>query len=73
MLSFGLILISGFMISHAQTSATPQEVVVGTNPDSMINVIGYFCKNDTIDYWISETEWKFNNGDTIKTAGVSTK
>lgn len=61
------------MISQAQTSAAPQEVVVGTNPDSIINVIGYFCKNDTIDYWISETAWKFNNGDTIKTAGVSTK
>lgn len=69
----GLILISGFMISQAQTSAAPQEVVVGTNPDSIINVIGYFCKNDTIDYWISETEWKFNDGDTIKTAGVSSK
>lgn len=61
------------MISQAQTSAAPQEVVVGTNPDSIINVIGYFCKNDSIDYWISETEWKVNNGDTIKTAGVSSK
>ncbi len=69
----GLLLISGFMISHAQTPATPQEVCVGTNLDSLINVIGYYCKNDTIDYWISETEWKFNDGDTVKTAGVSTK
>jgi Fe-S cluster assembly iron-binding protein IscA len=69
----GLVLISGVMISQAQTSSTPKEVVVGTNPDSLINVIGYFCKNDTIDYWISESEWKFNDGDTIKTAGVSSK
>lgn len=52
----GLVLISGVMISQAQTSSTPQDVVVGTNPDSLINVIGYFCKNDTIDYWISESE-----------------
>ncbi|MEF2644479.1 MAG: hypothetical protein U0M50_10545 [Paramuribaculum sp.] len=69
----GLLLISGFMVSQAQTSATPQELVVDTNPDSLVDVTGYFCKNDTIDYWISETEWKFNDGDTIKNAGVLTK
>lgn len=69
----GLALISGFIFSHAQTSATPQEVAVGSNLDSLVSVTGYFCKNDTIDYWISETEWKFDNRDTIRTAGVSTK
>ena len=69
----GLAMLSGIMISQAQASVAPQEEAAGANPDSVISVTGYFCKNDTIDYWISETEWKFDNGDTIKTAGVSTK
>lgn len=69
----GLLLISGFINTQARTYATSQNEVIGTKPDSLINVTGYFCKNDTIDYWISETEWKYNNGDTTKTAGVSTK
>lgn len=41
--------------------------------DSTLDVIGWFCKRDTVTYWIQENDWKLNNGDTIKTAGVSTQ
>ena len=45
----------------------------GTDSDSLINVIGYFCKNDTVEYWISKSNWKFADGDTIKLSAASTK
>lgn len=41
--------------------------------DTTLDVIGWFCKRDTVTYWIQESDWKLNNGDTIQTAGVSTK
>lgn len=41
--------------------------------DSTLDVIGWFCNRDTVVYWIQESDWKLNNGDTIKTAGVSTQ
>jgi len=50
---------------HQNDYKTPQ--------DSTLDVIGWFCKRDTVVYWIQESNWKFSNGDTIKTAGVSTK
>ncbi len=41
--------------------------------DSVVNVVAYFCKGDTCDYWIYENEWKVNGKDTVKTLGVSTQ
>ncbi len=41
--------------------------------DNRLDVIGWFCKRDTAVYWIEESNWKFNNGDTVQTAGISTK
>lgn len=41
--------------------------------DSMVNVVAYFCKGDTCEYWIYENEWKVNGKDTVKTLGVSTQ
>ena len=26
--------------------------------DSVVNVVAYFCKGDTCEYWIYENEWK---------------
>lgn len=52
--------------------ATQQDDVTASQ-DSTLSVIGWFCKCDTAVYWIQEGEWSINNGDTIKTAGVSTK
>ena len=41
--------------------------------DSVVNVVAYFCKGDTCEYWIHENEWKVNGKDTVKTLGVSTQ
>lgn len=41
--------------------------------DSTINVIGWFSKNDTLEYWISQGRWKINGQDTVKTTGVASK
>lgn len=54
------------------TGATQQNDNV-VPQDSTLSVIGWFCERDTVVYWIKESAWKLNNGDTIKTAGVSTQ
>lgn len=41
--------------------------------DSTVIAIPWFCKRDTMTYWISESEWKYNGTDTVKTAGAYTK
>lgn len=41
--------------------------------DSVVNVVAYFCKGDTCEYWIHENEWKVDGKDTVKTLGVSTQ
>ena len=41
--------------------------------DSVVNVVAYFCKGDTCEYWIYENEWKVDDKDTVKTLGVSTQ
>ena len=41
--------------------------------DSVVNVVAYFCKGDTCEYWINENEWKVNGKDTVKTLDVSTQ
>ena len=38
--------------------------------DSVVNVVAYFCKGDTCEYWIYENEWKVNGKDTVKTLDV---
>lgn len=51
-------------------SETPFEAEIDS---PMVNVIAYFCKHDTVTYWINESRWKVANGDTTKTASISTK
>ena len=41
--------------------------------DSTVAVIAWFSKNDTLTYWINESEWKVKDEDTVKTSGVATK
>lgn len=41
--------------------------------DSVVNVVAYFCKGDTCEYWICENEWKVDGKDTVETLGVSTQ
>lgn len=41
--------------------------------DSVVDVVGYFCKGDTCEYWINEGKWKVNGKDTTKLVDVATK
>ena len=41
--------------------------------DSVVNVVAYFCKGDTCEYWIYENEWKVDGKDTVKTLDISTQ
>lgn len=65
------IIITCGMISNAQTNSLQENDVA--NQDSTVEVVGYFSKNDTLIYWINESNWRLSPSDTIKTAGVSTK
>lgn len=64
------ILIAGGIVSNAQTSVQAEDA--GT-PDSTLDVIGYFSKNDTLVYVISQSRWRISPEDTVMTAGVTTK
>lgn len=41
--------------------------------DSIINIIAWFNKHDTVTYWVYENSWKLNDTDTVLTASVSMK
>lgn len=41
--------------------------------DSTVLAIPWFCKRDTMTYWINDSEWKYKGTDTVKTAGAYTK
>lgn len=41
--------------------------------DSLVSVIAWFSKNDTMTYWINESSWKYEGEDTVKLSGVYTK
>ena len=41
--------------------------------DSTINIIAWFNKHDTVTYWVSESSWKLNGSDTVRTASFAMK
>lgn len=61
---------AGGIFSHAQSAVAQDNA---EKQDSTVDVIGWFLKNDTVDYWIQEGSWKVTGNDTVFTAGVSTK
>lgn len=66
----------GLVVSKAQGKQNQSKQTVEadtTATDTTLDVIAYFAKGDTCDYWISETKWKINGKDTIKTADIATK
>lgn len=63
--------VSVVMASRSACAVSQEETAAG--PDSTVAVVGYFCKNDTLDYWINESSWKFRDEDTTKTACVAQK
>jgi hypothetical protein len=68
------VLFSAFLLCVVTpcVGATQQDDTAAVQ-DSTLSVIGWFCKSDTAVYWIQDGGWKFIDGDTIKTAGVSRK
>lgn len=71
-----LILLAGALATNAQDYTQQEEVEVAEAieaQDSAIDVIGYFSKGDTLDYWIYQTSWKVSPTDSVLTAGVNTK
>lgn len=65
------IIIACGIVSNAQTNSQQENDIA--SQDSTIAVVGYFSKNDTLIYWINQSNWRLSPSDTIKTAGVSTK
>ena len=66
----------GLLVSKAQGKQNQSKQTVEadtTATDTTLDVIAYFAKGDTCDYWISETKWKINGKDTIKTTDIATK
>ena len=59
-------LVLSFMTSYAQSQNLAQE-----EEDSTINVVAYFCKNDTMDYRVHELEQKIQGNDTTLLRYVS--
>lgn len=74
-------LLACFMLSNtfwakAQSSKNqdPQPVEGDTAvADSLVNVVAYFAKGDTCDYWIAESKWRVNGKDTTKISDIRTK
>jgi hypothetical protein len=67
-----------FLTALLLSAVTPcigatQQNNASAQQDNTIDVIGWFCERDTAIYWIQDGAWRVNNGDTIQTAGLSTK
>lgn len=72
------LLIASLFILFLAGSSISQNYPTGNEPtlaepDSTVDIVGYFAKNDTLVYWIDQTRWQLTPTDTIKIAGVSTK
>lgn len=67
---------TGLLASKAQTypsHGTQGENEIDFPEDSMVNVVGYFCKGDTCDYWIAGTQDKINGTDTANVLNTALK
>ena len=62
--------IAGVMVPRASGVSVADDSVP---QDTALNVIAWFSKRDTVVYWIQESEWKIQPGDTVKRSGVSTQ
>ena len=52
--------------NQAKAATTEEE-------DSALPIVAWFNERDTMTYWISESNWKFEGTDTVKTLGANTK
>lgn len=60
-------------ISMATYGETPSMPEATPQQDSVINVIAWFNRCDTVTYWVNESVWKINDTDTVRTASYSMK
>lgn len=51
----------------------PAEAASTEEENSALPIIAWFNERDTMTYWISESNWKFEGTDTVKTLGANTK
>ena len=70
LLTVTLILFASFTTlpyyNQAEAASTEEE-------NSALPIIAWFNERDTMTYWISESNWKFEGTDTVKTLGANTK
>lgn len=60
-------------VSRVSDSALMVGDSVVSMDDSLVSVIAWFNKRDTMTYWIHEGRWTYNGEDTVLTAGMHTK
>lgn len=68
-----LTILSSFTSMPHGRYVNEKEDSVAPGKDSVLYVVAFFNKNDTMIYWINESQWDVKNGDTIKTMGINTK
>lgn len=56
--------------SHGSATSSHDSAAM---PDSTIDVIAWFCRHDTVTYWVNESSWKISETDTVRTASMSMK
>ena len=75
-------MISGLLVSlmsfaparhHHRPSEVQDSSDVTVQDDSILPVIAWFCKRDTMTYWIHDNQWEVNGKDTVMTLGAAAK
>ena len=75
-------MLSGLLISlmsftparhHHRLSEVQDSSEVTVRNDSILPVIAWFSKRDTMTYWIHDNQWEVNGKDTVMTLGAAAK
>lgn len=75
-------MISGLLVSlmsfaparhHHRLSEVQDSSEVTVQDDSILPVIAWFSKRDTMTYWIHDNQWEVNGKDTVMTLGAAAK
>ena len=75
-------MVSGLLVSlmsfaparhHHRSSEVQDSSEVTVQDDSILPVIAWFSKRDTMTYWIHDNQWEVNGKDTVMTLGAAAK
>ena len=67
------LLACGLFSTKAQSTASRDgDDVVSGSDSTAVDVIAYFAKGDTCDYWMTDSKWDIIGTDTTQTAGITT-